>query len=329
MSDTLSLGRRASAPARTMLFLVPMLALAAVAAAQLPGTLNGQVEDENGQPIEGVMITVTDPERPDFQETATTDDRGRFRIRLANATVPYDYRFTKEGYQEFTNPGLDIPARKNTRMTFTMKSVAAALAEAGAAADPKEMARGAAVDVYNQGVAALQSGSRSTAESLFKSALEKDPELGAGYAALARLYLQDERHQEAVDAAQRAIELEADAAAMNQILYNAYTALGQEEQAAAALEKLKAANPEQASQNIFNQAADAYNKGDMVAAKSGLEQVIAANPEHAKANYLLGLIFINEGENEKAKMHLQKFLELAPSDPDAATAQEMLKYLEQ
>ncbi|HVS14330.1 MAG TPA: tetratricopeptide repeat protein [Thermoanaerobaculia bacterium] len=329
MSDSLSLGRRACAPARILLILIPLLALAAAASAQLPGTLNGQVEDENGTPIAGVLITVTDPETPDFQQTATTDDRGRFRIRLINATIPYDYRFTKEGYQEFTNPGLNIPARQNTRMNFTMKSVAAALAEAGAEIDAEQVARGAAIEVYNQGVAALQAGNQSTAESLFRSALEKDPELGPAHAALARLYLQGQRHQEAVDAAQRAIELETDPDAMNQVLYNAYTALGQQEQAAAALEKLKAANPERASQNLFNQAADAYNQGDMAAAKTGLEQVIAVDPEHAKAHYLLGLIYINEGENEKAKSHLEKFLELAPSDPDAATAQEMLKYLQQ
>jgi tetratricopeptide (TPR) repeat protein len=209
-----------------------------------------------------------------------------------------------------------------------MKSNAAALA-AGAQIDPVQAARGAAIDVYNQGVAALQSGSHATAESLFKSAIEKDGELGPAYAALARIYLQNERHQEAVDAARRSIELDTDADSMNQILYNAYTALGQDDLASSALAKLSAVNPERAGKNIFNQAADSYNANDMAAAKIGLEQVISIDPSHAKANYLLGLIYINEGENAKAKLHLAKFLELAPSDPDAATAQEMLKYLDQ
>ncbi|HVS65662.1 MAG TPA: tetratricopeptide repeat protein [Thermoanaerobaculia bacterium] len=303
------------------------LLIATAAAAQIPATLNGQVFDENDQPIEGVLVTATDPERPDFSETATTDERGRFRIRLANGTVPYDYRFTKEGYQEFISPGLNIPARKNTRMNFNMKSQEAALA-AGAPVDPEQAARGAAVEVYNQGVAALNSGSLETAEALFETAIEKKPDLGAAHSALARLYLRAERHQEAVDAANKAIELETDAASMHQVLYNSYTALGDKEKAEEALAKLQEANPEAASKNIFNQAADAYNAGNMPEAKTGLEQVIAADPDHAKANYLLGLIYINEGETAKAKQHLTKFLELAPNDPDAGTAQEMLNYLD-
>lgn len=303
------------------------LVVALPVAAQSPATLNGQILDENDEPIEGVVVTVTDPDRPDFSQTSTSDSRGKFRVRLANGAVPYDYRFTKDGYQEFINPGLNIPARKNTSMTFNMKSQAAALA-AGATIDPEQVARGAAIDVYNQGVAALNSDSLETAEVLFKTALEKKPDLGAAHGALARLYLRTERHQEAVAAANKAIELETDLDSMNQILYNSYTALGQTDLAAAALEKLQAANPERASKNIFNQAADAYNAGDMVTAKKGLEQVISVDPSHAKANYLLGLIFINEGNNAKAKEHLAKFLELAPSDPDAATAQEMIEYLD-
>jgi tetratricopeptide (TPR) repeat protein len=326
MTDPLSTLR-----GRRLRRLVPVTALAlllaSVATAQLPGTLNGQVFDEKEQPIAGVVITVTDPERPDFSQTATTDDRGRFRIRLANATVPYDFRFAKEGYQELVSPGLNIPARQNTRMNFNLKSQEAALA-AGAPVDAEQAARGAAVEVYNQGVAALNSGDLETAEVLFETALEKKPDLGAAHGALARLYLRAERHQEAVDAALEAIELETDVASMNQVLYNSYTALGDQEKAAAALVKLREANPEAASKNIFNQAADAYNAGDMEAAKAGLLQVISVDASHAKANYLLGLIYVNEGDNAKAKEHLGKFLELAPDDPDAATAREMLQYLE-
>ncbi len=44
---------------------------------------------------------------------------------------------------------------------------------------------------------------------------------------------------------------------------------------------------------------------------------------------MLGLCYVGEDNKEKAKEHLGKFLELAPNDPDAGTAQEMLKYLSQ
>jgi hypothetical protein len=38
-------------------------------------------------------------------------------------------------------------------------------------------------------------------------------------------------------------------------------------------------------------------------------------------------VFINTGDNAKAKEHLQTFIELAPEDNDAATAKEMLASL--
>jgi hypothetical protein len=42
---------------------------------------------------------------------------------------------------------------------------------------------------------------------------------------------------------------------------------------------------------------------------------------------MLGLCYSGTGATEKAKSHLERFLELAPSDVDAPLAQEMLKYL--
>ena len=50
-------------------------------------------------------------------------------------------------------------------------------------------------------------------------------------------------------------------------------------------------------------------------------------PDHAKANYLLGIALVGE-DPAKAKGLLEKFIALAPNDPDAATAKEMLQYLE-
>jgi hypothetical protein len=36
---------------------------------------------------------------------------------------------------------------------------------------------------------------------------------------------------------------------------------------------------------------------------------------------------MREGAKQEAKSHLERFLELAPNDPDAATAKDALKYV--
>jgi tetratricopeptide (TPR) repeat protein len=320
--------RRDLATYRSSLLLalaVAFLILATPVSAQLPGSVYGLIMDEKGEPVPGVVITITDPERPDFKQVEESDKRGRFRIRLANATIPYEFLLEKDGYQTVTMGGVKIPARTDTRRNFDMKSNDAAMAES----ETEAAAAGkGAVATFNQGVSALQAGDPDTAIELFTAALEQNPELGVAHSALARVYLDEKQHQQAIEHAEQAVAMSADADAMQQVLYAAYTATGEATKAAAALEKLKTASPERASQNLYNQAADAYNKGDMPTAKAGFEQVVLLDPKNAQAHYMLGLVFVSEGANDKAKEHLGHYLELAPDDPDAATARDILKYLE-
>lgn len=319
-------------PFRWCLHLVAVLVLLAATTlpilAQLPGSSYGVIIDESTKkPIAGVKITITDPERPDFLQEEQSDKRGRYRIRLLNATVPYHVKLEKEGYAILQYDSFKVPARADTRRNFEMQTLEAAAEAGNLKIDPEKAKKNDAAETYNQGVTALQAGDPDTARELFLAALEKSPDLGAAHGALARVYMDEGEHEKAIEHALRAIELDSDPGAMQQVLYESYSATGQKEKAKEALEKLKSENPEGASLNLFNQAAEAYNRNDMAAAKAGFEQVLSVNPDHAKAYYMLGLICINDGENERAKELLDKFLELAPDDPDASTAKEMIKYL--
>ena len=92
---------------------------------------------------------------------------------------------------------------------------------------------------------------------------------------------------------------------------------------------MQAENPEKAGLNMFNQAADLYNSGNVAEAKKIFEQIVAGQPNHAKTHYMLGMCYAGEDNKAKAKEHFEKFLQLTPNDPDAGTAQEMLKYVSQ
>ncbi|MEM7588061.1 MAG: tetratricopeptide repeat protein [Acidobacteriota bacterium] len=69
------------------------------------------------------------------------------------------------------------------------------------------------------------------------------------------------------------------------------------------------------------------NAGDTATAINHLKASFDEAGE-ANAYYYLGLAQIAAGESAKAKEHLQKFLELAPTHPEAATAREVLNQLE-
>jgi Flp pilus assembly protein TadD len=66
-----------------------------------------------------------------------------------------------------------------------------------------------------------------------------------------------------------------------------------------------------------------------VNAKKRFGKVLELDPNHARAHYFLGLVLMREGAKQEAKRHLQRFLELAPTDPDAATAKGAIQYLSQ
>lgn len=310
------------------LIVLGTIVLASWAGAQAPGTMFGIIFDENDEPVPGVDIVVTDPERPDFHKEFTSDKRGHYKIRLTNVIIPYNISLSKEGYVTVNLTNVKIPAKREERRNLRMQTATAAIASGEAEIDLEEAAKGSAIKVYNEGVQALNAGDAATAKMLFLDALDKKPDLGQAMAALARTHLQLEEYDEAVEWAQKAIDNDTETEAMTQVLYSSYSALGDEEKAHQALAKLKQADPEKASLNMFNEAADLFNAGDLEAAKAAFLKILETNPDHPKSHYMLGLCYVNSGENAKAKEQFERFLELAPDDPDAATAAEMVKYLE-
>lgn len=180
---------------------------------------------------------------------------------------------------------------------------------------------------FNSGVAALNMGDRETARQKFEEAVQEDPTLAPAWAALSVVRLQLEDFEGALEAAQKTLELDPDNDRAERMRYQALRFLGQDEEAQAAFNALSSADQAEALKLQYNEATEFFNAGDTQKAMVLLGDILAANPDHAKAHYMMGLSYVNLGENAKAKEHLQRFVELAPDDPDATTAQEMINYL--
>lgn len=188
--------------------------------------------------------------------------------------------------------------------------------------------RDAAVRVFNAGADASRAGDLDTAIALFAKAVEIDPELVPAHVASARLLLARERYEEALAAAERARRLDPALAEVQPLRYEAYRRLGREGEALAVFEEMAAADPKGLADALYDQGRAAFEAGDAAQAVQALEQAVQANPDHARAHYTLGLSYANAGDNAKARQHLERFVELAPDDAEAASAREMLRYLE-
>ena len=306
---------------RTLTILLVAAAVAASAMAEVKGRVRGKLVDENGDPVADAKIHVTDPEISHFAVDDITDEKGKFGFHLVNATRTYVIEISKEGYQPL-RASLKIPAGTSTQKDYTILSAAAAIAQA-AADDPGA----GAIAAFNEAAKLANMGDYIAAQAKFKEAIELDPELAAAHAGLASTLMTMGDPVSAVAEAEKALELKPDDRRALKTRLDAYEALGDSAKAAEAKAALLAVDPQAAVGDLFREAAQHYNNGDVDQAVPKLKQVIELRPTHAKAHYLLGLSLIGTGDIDGAKLHLAKFIELAPTDPDAAVAQEMIDAL--
>jgi tetratricopeptide (TPR) repeat protein len=203
--------------------------------------------------------------------------------------------------------------------------------EAEAAALELEQAEDAVASarrLYNEGGEAFQANDHETALASFRRATDLDPSLIEAHHAVATLELAKGNHEAAAEAAQTALSLGSEDVRTLRVLYDAYDALGRIDELAAIAPRLAAVDPGFGGSKLIEQAAALWNSGQQEKAVSLSRQALAIDPGLAKAHYFIGLDHLSRGENTEARAALEKFIELAPDDPEAGAAGEMLSFIE-
>lgn len=183
------------------------------------------------------------------------------------------------------------------------------------------------VRVFNAGVHSVKAGDMAAAKARFERALELDDRIYQAHIPLAQIAINEQRAADAVDHAESFLAKEPEASKALSVLYQAHLANGDEAAAQAAFDRLSAADPELVVQTFFEEGVTHFNDGRNAAAISAFESVLKADPDYARAHYYLGLCSASGGDIGKAKQHLSRFIELAPEDPEAGVAREMLSGL--
>jgi Flp pilus assembly protein TadD len=280
--------------------------------------LTGKVTDQAGAPLTNVTITVTSASQAkNFRTTAKTDKSGNFTIFLLDGTIPYKFSFAKDGFVGYEETiKLKLVPEKNTR-EVKLGPAGAAPAAAGAppAADP-------AIAAYNEGAQLANEGKDAEAIAKIEQAVALKPDLTAGLIALAKLYARADDWPKAINAAVKALEIDAENPELLTLAAEGFEKTGDKSKAAE-YRKRAPANPA----ILFNQAATLINAGKDKEAEPLLKQAIGADPAFARAYYELGMIYARSGKNADAKTNLEKYIELEPKGNDVATAKEMLNYI--
>jgi tetratricopeptide (TPR) repeat protein len=281
--------------------------------------INGKVVDAvTKEPIAGATILMTSVKGAGrtFKQEYKVDKDGSYAVFVLDGTIKYDIVYSAPGHASETFNDVKLKLGEQNKKDVELQPATGATAKVAAAkADP-------GVTAYNEGAQLANAGKVDEAIAKMEEAVAAKPELIAAHEALAGLYLRKKDYPKAIASANKSLEYDTDNADMAEILYESYTATGDTAKAAEYKKKMPA-NPSV----LFNDAAKLINSQKDNEAEPLLKQAIAADEKFAPAYYELGMIYVRSGKNAEAKTNLQKYIELAPTGHDVATAKEMLNYI--
>ncbi|MEW6338001.1 MAG: tetratricopeptide repeat protein [Acidobacteriota bacterium] len=200
---------------------------------------------------------------------------------------------------------------------------------AAALADLEKVGRSAeeAKRLHNEGVALAKAGDQAGAFAKYREALNLDPGLQASLFGLAAAALKIGRPAEAATAAETVLKDDPRNEQAIRLRFNACLELGDKGRLAEALVGLAPFEPVTARNGLLQLAFEAYDANDLTRAKDLFGQVLAVAPDYPQAHYYLGVILAGQGAGTEARQYLERFLQIAPNDPESGSAREMLKYL--
>lgn len=253
---------------------------------------------------------------------------------------PGKARGLKDRYDAYRGLLAEAKAAKDTAKIQEYDAKAKQAMDALIAAAP---GRETAVRLFNEGAEASREKRAADAEAAFKRAMQADPTLEAAYSALSDINIARKDYPASLALADQLAKADPQNPEANTIRYNTYKQMAEEarvkkdqahfkEYDAKAKESFAAAQASgqgASADSLYRQGVKLFNNNQIPQALQTFEQVVTVDPKYAKAYYMLGLSYANSSDTVKAKEYLKKFLELAPGDPDAKSAKEMLEYMQQ
>ena len=289
-----------------------------------------EVKDTDGKPIEGVKITLTTPEKDDYNKVVSTDKKGQTTFLLHMEIKNVNFLLEKEGYQNLQDSKELRRIRRSQEALYYEHSFILYRTDELSPEQKIQQYKASqeALSFFNKGMELFQVEDFSGAVEQFKKAVETKPDFLEAHQNLAAAYFQTELYQEAIEAAKKALEIKPDAAQTLKLISVSYSKLGDEKTALEYQDKLKAlSDAEFSPEEIFNMGAVAANEGRDEEAAEYFRKVTELKPDFALAYYQLGLTYFRLKYMEAAKTALEKYLELDPEGENAKTAKTLLQYI--
>jgi tetratricopeptide (TPR) repeat protein len=280
--------------------------------ASIQGTIKGTVTDLNGNPIDGVKITITSMRYAAVRFTLKSNKKGEF-IQIGLQPDYYYISAEKDGY---------LPVAFEKRVAISQTIDASFEMEEGKyyVGDPP------GEKDFRQGNEWFAQGMYDEASKAYRQAIEKEPDEPVYYNNLGISLTKLQKYDEAIEAYKHMLEVQPASYTANKSIGELYGLQKQYPEAMPYFSTAAELSPDDPDA-LYNLGACLMNTGSRAEATEAFAKVIEIKPDHAMAYYQLGMIHVNQNNKEEAVKHLEKFLELAPNDPNASIAKQIIDYL--
>ncbi len=289
--------------------------------------ISGQVVDENGNPVEGALITV------ESLSTATklegkSDKKGHFAV-AGMGTGMWRITASKQGY---ASSSIDMNVRQlttNPPITFTLKKM---VGMASLKTDEASFA------LFDKGNSLLQEGKFDEALQVFEEFLAKYPEIYQVHLNIGTVYLKKNDLDRAASEFQlvldKALQAHGDYKKDPEATFRAFSGLGEV--------YLKKGDYE-AAQKQFSQALEisprdeiaAYNVGEVFFSNQQIDEAIKyfelaiqIKKDWSKPYLKLGYVYLNKGDFAKSLEYFNTFIRIDPENPEVPQVKNVIAAIE-
>ena len=277
--------------------------------------VRGKVVDKEGKPVTGATVAVEFKGGVNRKYATKTDRSGNF-VQLLTESGEYLVTVSAEGVGSQS-----APVRVRLGQAAEVNIV---LAPGGGPADAK------AAEVkktFEEGVAASRAGDHDAAIAKFNAAAAVIPNCADCYYNIGVSYMAKKDEKQAEEAWKKVLELKPDNSEAATALATLYNNQKRFDEATAMSAKASGGAGGGSADAVYNQGIILWNQGKVAEAKGKFEEALKADPNYADAHYQLGMALLNEGKLPDAVGAFEKYLSLAPTGQFAAQAKAMVAQL--
>jgi len=274
------------------------------------GRAAGKVTDEQGQPLEGVVVKLDLPGVGGTQ--LKTNKKGEWAIG-GISRGEWNVDFEKEGYEPLR---ISVSIAELTRIPpveTKLKKVAV---------DPNEVIKAE----LTKAAALLNEKKYAEARAIYEDLLSKFPQVYQLEPLIARTYYGEKQLPKAIEHLRIAVEKSPTNVEAKLLLGNMLMENGQTDEGKQVLTSIDDATVKDPIVFV-NVGIGLLNQGKADDALPFFERAIARFPEGPDAYYYRALVRLQKGDTPGTKADLQKFLQLAPDAPEAPAAKKALEQI--